>query len=189
MTPRPTPDFASLMARARSGCPDAAREVFQRFSPHIARVVRRQLHQRLRAVYDSDDFLQAVWASFFAVRPEEYTFSSPETLLAFLSQVAYNKVVEVFRNRVQTAKRAVAREVPLDDLSREQPVRQPTPSQEAIAKERWQQMLDGQSPLGRRALEMLRQGHTHEEVGRVLGLHPKAIQRLLRGLDEERNRP
>jgi RNA polymerase sigma factor (sigma-70 family) len=181
------PDFAALMERARTGSPEAAREVFDKYSPHIARVVRRWLHQRLRPVYDSDDFLQAVWASFFAVRPEDYLFDSPDSLIAFLSQVAYNKVVEVFRTRVQTAKRDMAREVPLDDLSREQPVRQPTPSQEAIANERWQQMVDGLQPQARRALEMLRQGHTYQEVAGVVGLHPKALQRLLHKLDGERN--
>jgi RNA polymerase sigma factor (sigma-70 family) len=187
MTTSPGHEFAALMERARHGSPEAAREVFDRYSPHIARVVRRTLHQRLRAAYDSDDFLQAVWASFFTMGPQDYTFESPEALVAFLSQVAYNKVVEVFRHRVQTQKRDVAREVPLDDLSREQPVRQPTPSQEAIANEAWQQLLDGLPPQGRRALELLRQGHTHQEVARLVRLHPKMIQRILHRLNGERS--
>jgi RNA polymerase sigma-70 factor (ECF subfamily) len=183
----PNKDFAALMERARSGCPVAAREVFDRFSEHIVRVVRRRLHRRLRPQYDSTDFLQTVWASFFALRPEQYIFETPESLVAFLSQMAYNKVVEVFRQRVQTAKRDLTREVALDDLSREQPIRQPTPSQMAIANERWEQILHGQPPRARRALELLRKGHTYEEVAGQVGLHPKAIQRLLHQLDEERD--
>ena len=57
-------EFAQLMQRVRAGDPRAAQEVFDRYSEPIRRVVRRYLHQRLRAQYDSIDILQTVWASF-----------------------------------------------------------------------------------------------------------------------------
>src|SRR5689334_10247248 len=93
-------EFARLMQRVRAGDPQATQEVFDRYSDAIRRVVRRYLHQRLRAQYDSIDILQTVWASFFQVPPERYTFETPEALLSFLSQMAYNKVVDVFRRRL-----------------------------------------------------------------------------------------
>ena len=48
------------MERVRSGSEEAAREMFDRYSGHIALVVRRRLDQRMRSQYDSLDFLQAV---------------------------------------------------------------------------------------------------------------------------------
>jgi RNA polymerase sigma-70 factor (ECF subfamily) len=179
--------FAQLMERVRSGCRAAAQELFDSFSGHILRVVRRKLHQRMRTQYDSVDFAQAVWASFFAVPPERFTFDNPDALAGFLAQVASNKVAEAYRRRVLTTKRDLNREVPLGREEIEKPAKtidsQPTPSQVAMANERWERLLEGQPPHYRRILEMLRQGHTYREVADRLGLHPKLIQRLIRKLE------
>jgi RNA polymerase sigma factor (sigma-70 family) len=185
--------FARLMERMRSGCPDAARELFDRYSPHIRKAVRRRLHQRLRTQYDSLDFTQAVWASFFAVPPDRHTFNTPDDLLGFLAQVASNKVTEVFRQRLQTDKYNLNREVPLGEDDRERPAEpragQPTPSQVAMANERWERLLAGQPDHFRRVLELRRQGHTHQEIARQLGVTTKVIQRLLRKLDPTAEHP
>ena len=179
-------EFAQLMERVRAGDPRAAQEVFDRYSEPIRRVVRRYLHQRLRTQYDSIDILQTVWASFFQVPPERYTFETPEALISFLSQLAYNKVVDVFRRRLMTGKHNVNRQVSLHEPARELdnilPVRQPTPSQLAIAEEHWERIIQGQPPRVRQVLEMLRVGHTQREVADRFGLHPKTIQRLLEKL-------
>src|SRR5579871_2901574 len=152
-------DFGSLMRRVREGCPEAAREVFDRFSPHVRRVVRRHLAQRLRRQYDSHDFLQAVWASFFTTPADRYAFDRPEDLVNFLARVATNKVVDAFRSRTATQKNDVGREEsarPMTDAA-DPPGREPTPSQLAIAEERWELLLRGQSPEYRRVLELFRQ--------------------------------
>src|SRR3954454_4204180 len=109
-TPGHAGEFAALMRRVRAGNPEAAREVFERYSGHVRRVVRRRLHQRLRAQYDSLDLLQAIWASFFHVPIERYTFAKPDDLIAFLSRLAYNKAVEVFRRHLRTGQRNLNRE-------------------------------------------------------------------------------
>lgn len=69
--------FASLMQRVREGSQDAAHELFQQYGPHILRIVRRKLHKTMRSKYDSSDFVQAVWASFFAIEPAQYHFEAP----------------------------------------------------------------------------------------------------------------
>ncbi|HZY85321.1 MAG TPA: sigma-70 family RNA polymerase sigma factor [Gemmataceae bacterium] len=179
-------EFAQLMQRVRAGDPRAAQEVFDRYSEPIRRVVRRYLHQRLRTQYDSIDILQTVWASFFQVPPEQYTFATPEDLIGFLSQMAHNKAVDVFRRRLQTDKNNLNRQVSFDepaaDLDRTLPVRQPTPSQLAIAEEHWERIIKGQPPRVRQVLEMLRMGHTQREAADRFGLHPKTIKRLLEKL-------
>jgi RNA polymerase sigma factor (sigma-70 family) len=186
----PTTEFEQLMRRVRSGCPRAAQEVFDLYSEHVRRVIRRRLHQRLRSQYDSVDFNQSVWASFFQISPEQYTFATPDDLIAFLSRLALNKVIDETRKRLQTHKHDVSREQSLDapppggpdEFPADPPGHLPTPSQLAIAEEHWVQMLQGQGPRNRRVLEMLRQGHTHREIAEQVGTHPKVIQRLLKKL-------
>jgi RNA polymerase sigma factor (sigma-70 family) len=182
----PVTEFEALMRRVREGDAQAAQEVFERYNHHVRLVVRRALHQRLRRQYDSTDFAQSVWASFFQEPPGRYTFTSPEALISFLSRVAYNKVVTAARHRIGAAKNDVRREQPLDTSSPEETGRMPdvagdtpTPSQEVMAEECWVQMVEGLPPSYRRALEMLRDGHSHREVAAVLGVHPKMLQRIL----------
>jgi RNA polymerase sigma-70 factor (ECF subfamily) len=185
----PAGEFEALMVRVRAGCPEAAREVFDRYSDQVRVVVRHRLPPPLRAQYDSVDFVQSVWASFFDEPARQYTFATPEALVKFLARVAHNKVVDQVRQRLGTQKRDLSRERSLDDagghrrpLADKLPVRGPTPSQVAIASELEEHLLAGQPPELRRALEMLRQGHDRREVAAVLGLHPKLLQRVLREL-------
>jgi RNA polymerase sigma factor (sigma-70 family) len=180
------------MERVRGGCPDAARELYDRYSDPVQRVVRRRLAQKLRREYDSTDFLQSVWASFFNVPVDRFTFANPQALVAFLSQVAYNKVADAARARVGTQKRTLSRETPLDSPGpcgraplAEVLATSATPSQYVMAEERWQKLLDAHPPGHRRVLELLRQGHSHVEITRLVGVHPKVIQRLVQQLRNE----
>ncbi|HXG11299.1 MAG TPA: sigma-70 family RNA polymerase sigma factor [Gemmataceae bacterium] len=178
-------DFASLMRRVQEGSPEAAREVCELYGPHIVRVIRRRLSRRLRSEFDSIDFTQAVWASFFALEPERQHFAGPRELMAFLAMVARNKVIEAYRHRVQSQRYGTRREYPLarsaeDDEQTEPPGRQPTPSQFAVAQEQWDRLQAGLPPPYRCILEMLRQGHTHGEIARALGLTEKTVQRVIR---------
>jgi RNA polymerase sigma factor (sigma-70 family) len=189
-------EFETLMARIRAGCPEAAQEVFERYNHHVQRVVRRTLGQRLRRQYDSADFAQSTWASFFLTAPEHYTFRTPEALVGFLARVAYNKVVEANRHRLDTAKHDLQRELSLHEVAAAEGERlpalvgrTPTPSQVAVAAESFEQLVDGQPPEFRRALEMLRQGHSQAEVAKVLGIHPKLLQRVLQKLRKRVNKP
>src|SRR5579872_56567 len=163
-------DFETLMRRAREGCPEATEKLFARYSDRIRQVIRMRLSRRLRREYDSQDFLQATWASFFlSPPPEGVTFDNPEELLTFLVTLAYNKVAQAYRDRYQVQKRDPTREErpiqgPIEDLPPDLAIRQPTPSQLAMAEEHWELLQRGQPPQVRRILEMLRAGHTHLEV-------------------------
>jgi RNA polymerase sigma-70 factor (ECF subfamily) len=191
-------EFELLIDRMRAGSEDAAQEIFDKYSDHILRIVRRRLHPRLRGQYDSVDFLQSVWASFFHTPTLNRQFHSPEELISFLARIAYTKVVMAYRRRLGTDKHGRHEELSLEILhsheGQESPVsktapRQPTPSQVAIAKESWEQILKGQPPHYRTALEMLRQGHSQREVADRLGMNPKSIQRLLRSLSLQGDLP
>ena len=181
----PEDEFRSLMTRVQTGCPDAARELFDRYGEHIRRIVRRKLHQGLRSQYDSIDFTQDVWASFFAGPQERRTFDTPESLVAFLSNMVFTKVARAYRRGFQTkkynlsGKQSLNADGPDGEPAPEPPLRGPTPSQVAIANEQWERMNDGQPDRFRLMLELLREGYNYQEVAERTGLHPKAIQRWL----------
>jgi RNA polymerase sigma factor (sigma-70 family) len=192
----PDPEFEDLLGRLRAGCPEAAHELLERYGGYLRAVIRRRLHRKLRSVYDSQDFVQSVWASFLHVPPDRYTFADADELVAFLARVAHNKLAEVFRQRFQTAKRNIGREValpgPADEEGRDPGPpnrRDPTPSQVAIAGEHWERLTRDQPPEVRQVLEMLRQGYGHREIAQRLRLHPKMIQRLVTKLSERISLP
>ena len=171
-------EFDRLMGGVRAGDQDAARALYARYGQHVLRVVRRKLAMRLRAQYDSEDFLQSVMASFFAI-PEGTTFDGPEQLIDFLATMAHNKVADAARRRLGTKKHNLNRETSLD--SGGPPVAAPgaTPSQEVIANERWEQLVQTTPPALREVLLLRREGLTYEEISARTGLHVKAIQRRL----------
>ena len=103
-------DFATLMEQARAGSQSALRDLVSKYGAHVLRVVRQKLNKALRPKFDSQDFVQAVWASFFAVLPDRYSFDRPEDLVALLTEMARNKVVDAVRQRLLTQKYNVSRE-------------------------------------------------------------------------------
>ena len=182
-------DFTALMERVRQGCPDAIRKMLDRYGGYIRQVVRQRLHQRMRTQFDSLDFQQDVWASFFGGDPNRYQFDCPQALVRYLSEMAHNKVVEMFRQQLLSPKRDLNRERSLDRLHFEEvapevAARYPSPSQVAMANERWQHLLAQQPPHYRRILELLRQGHTHAEIAQQLDLDPRTVRRFLNALKE-----
>jgi RNA polymerase sigma-70 factor (ECF subfamily) len=186
-------EFDELMRRVRDGCPQAAEELFNRYSDAVRRVVRRWLEERLRRQYDSADFVQSVWGSFFHVDLDTFNFHTPSELVAFLSRMAYNKVIDATRKRLGTRRRGNGQEQSLDapsDPDAHQPLGQMvpapthTPSQYAMADERWQQLIGSLPPGHRRILELLREGHDHVEIADRLGVDRKAVQRVVNRLRE-----
>jgi len=180
-------EFQELMQRLRQGSDGAARELLHRYGPHIKHVVRQRLHRKLRPKFDSMDFTQAVWASFFADQARLCSFDSPETLTKFLVALARNKVVEAVRQRVQSDKFSIARELPLEwgrpgNEAVLIPALQPTPSQFVMAEEEWDRLSEGQPPQKRQILNLLRQGYTHQEIADKIGVNEKTIRRLVRHL-------
>ena len=172
------------MERVRTSPEDAARELVDKYGDHILRVVRRKLHQKLRSKFDSHDFVQAVWASFFALPPDRVKFERPEDLAAFLMQLARNKVVDAVRQRLQTARYDVTREQPLDGSQApgggNLPGREPTASQVAMAREEWERHLREQPAQYRHVFLSLHRGRTAEEIARELNVSLRTVYRVLR---------
>ena len=57
--------FQDLLKKVGEGDHDATTTLVREYGSHILRAVRRRMSVRVRDRYDSEDFTQAVWASFF----------------------------------------------------------------------------------------------------------------------------
>lgn len=178
-------DIPKLLAAVRAGDPEASAEFYRRFGPFVRAAVRRQLHDGLRSRFDSIDFVQDVWASFLALPEDRYTFDSQGALVGFLTKVAYNKVIEVFRQRFGTQKHNVGRERPIAAHADGEPLSPAaTPSQWAVAGEQWERLL-AQVPPGHRAIvELLREGHGYEDIARITGVSLSTVNRVVRRLKD-----
>lgn len=183
----PQEEFRELMARVRAGSAEAMQTLFQRYARHLLRAIRRKLHQPLRSRFDSHDFIQDVWASFYTGDLQRLHFDTPEALGAFLGELARNKVIGAYRGHVQALKRQQTRERSLDDARAIDPSSLPgpqaTPSQTVMAEEQWDRLIEQQPPRYRAMLHLLRLGHTHREIADRLNTTTKTVQRLLRRID------
>ena len=88
--------FEEFVAQARRGDPNASSELLRAFEQDVRQMVRLRLPKTLRSRFDSMDFVQAVWASFFSDDGGPERFDSPQHLRAFLAGVV---LAEVARQR------------------------------------------------------------------------------------------
>ncbi len=183
--------FAQLMRGIQEGSEEARRELIDEYGSHILRIVRRRLHHQLRRQYDSIDFQQAVWGSFFHISRERLNFQSPKELSRYLATMTIHKLTDAFRNRLRTQKNNLNREKSFDDIEAKyarSDRRQATPSQFALADEVWQKMMTecdrAKDARFRQVFAMLRDGHSYAEISAQTGIHLKMIQRLVRKVRE-----
>src|SRR6516165_6225328 len=102
--------ISDFLQRIQSGDEGAARELLQRFEAEVRLVVRRQLPRLLRSRFDSIDFLQSVWGSFFhKIRTGPNDLNQEQSLITFLAWAARNKVIDEYR-RSATQKQDIRRE-------------------------------------------------------------------------------
>jgi RNA polymerase sigma factor (sigma-70 family) len=173
------PDFARLVEQAGVGAAGAFESLVTRYGHHVYRAVRRKLGQRLRSRFDSDDFVQAVWASFYENRARLLDFRSPEEMVRFLATVARNKVADAYR-RPDPAPASepgssgnAARREPLSQVHS----RLPTPSQVAMARERFNLLTPDEAT--RAILGLRATGATYAEISRELRISPRTVRRVI----------
>ena len=184
-------EFRVLLHDAMQGSVSASRVILEKYSAVVIAAVRRKLPSDLRTRFDSADFAQAVWASFFAAPATANDIATPEALVRWLSVMARNKVVDEFRRRFQLQKNNIDREMSLDgspSFAREVPQIAPSPSQIAVANEIWERMLEGRKPLEQMMLKLRRQGQTHDEIAETLGISERTVRRCMKRAFEEQAR-
>ena len=189
MTAQCDDHFRNLLRRMREGSEEAAWELVEHYGDAIRRAVRRALHERLRSQFDSLDFVQIVWKSFFRARDAMDRFNSPAELAAYLAAMARNKVGMEFRRRLLTEKYNVNRERSLDAEkamgTRGVTDRGPGPVDVAIARERWAGLMRSQPAHYRQIIQQRLQGHTCREIADSLHVAECTVRRFLKKLLHE----
>jgi RNA polymerase sigma factor (sigma-70 family) len=184
-----TPDgeagIADFLKRIQAGDDGAARELLQRFEAEVRLVVRRQLPRLLRSRFDSLDFLQSVWGSFFRrMRTSPTEFEDSRHLVAFLARAAKNKVIDEYR-RAASRKHDMHREEPLwgeGGHPREVADSNDSPSEVAEANEALGRMRELVPEEKRSILELKAEGYSSKDIGERLGISERTVQRVLEEL-------
>jgi len=180
------PSLVQLIEQFQQSSPDAAEELWRRYSPCIMRVVRRHLTRSLRRVSDTQDFVQAVWKTIFEHADRLAQFDSPDRLGAYLAQVAANKVVSA--SRAQGAQKRDDRRCeslgePLAD-SLVSP--DPSPSQHVMGRELYAEITGGLGTAHREIVDLRIDGNTCDQIAAQLGIHERTVRRVLDRLAEQR---
>ncbi len=177
-------NIQELLGRIRNGDDDAARELLTRYEPKIRLVVRRQLPRLLRSRFDSLDFLQSVWGSFFErIRTGPNDLHEEQNLITFLAWAARNKVIDEYR-RTGTQKQDIKREEPLE-IKRDNEVGVAggdTPSQVAQAHETYDRLRNLLPDDRRVIVELKAAGYSCREIGDRIGMSERTVQRVLEDL-------
>ena len=171
-------EIPDLIARAREGDEEAIRDLPRRSKRSCGSWCAGASRRSSRTWFDSMDFVQSVWQSFFSdLRNRPLEFENVHHLRAFLAGVVRNKV---YRGASQADQdREVrpgpggaalhpprrAREISASCVSPE-----PTPSQTVQASDRLAQLVAGCSPREVQVITLRHQGMTFEEIAARTGL-------------------
>lgn len=182
-------EFRRLMERVLLGDEAAASELLRIYGPAVQSAVRRNLNKQIRSKFDSIDFVQDVWKSFFANPPGQDAFLDPKRLVAFLTRMARNKVIDETRRRMAGQKFNVNREHSLDNSSvggpDQVPAKQPTPSEVCTGREEWDRLLAGQPAVYRHILMLLRDGKKPQEIADDLSISKRTVHRAIANLQSK----
>jgi RNA polymerase sigma-70 factor (ECF subfamily) len=177
--------FRNALEQVRAGSPEAVWSFIETYGPHIQRIVRRRLDQRMRSQFDSLDFVQMVWMSFFRNPGEIRSFQQPEDLVRFLAAVARRKVIDQYRRRVVASKCSVTREQSIQEVPEPRDGAEMTPSRIAIAREQWELLLRRQPARDRSIAQLRFGGATYTEISQQLGIHERTARRVIDRLTRE----
>lgn len=184
-------DFHNLLRRVSEGSEEAARELVERYEDELRRAVRRSMNRRLRPKFDSLDFVQQAWASFFRHPENALRFDRPEELVAFLMKMGTNKTVMEGRRRLMTEKHNVNREVSLE-RARKEVMNIPDGSPSAIdmvtGQELHEQLVSGVPDRHREIVRRRLEGHTNRETANWLGIAAVTVRRFWKKFVRQKER-
>ncbi|MCA9215698.1 MAG: sigma-70 family RNA polymerase sigma factor [Planctomycetales bacterium] len=180
-----------LIDRAQAGDRDAFDLLFQRYSDELYRFVNLRLDARIRSRVAASDIVQDTQLEAFR-RFVDYCQRKPMPFRVWLRKNAYERLLNVRRDHVQTAKRAIGREQPLLDessvlLAGKMSDSMTSPSErvskleyrEAIAIKIQSMSEDDRNVLLMRHVE----GMSHQDIANVLGIeHATSRKRYARAL-------
>lgn len=176
-----------LIQAARAGSLQALGELLTAYRPLLLLLARHKLHPSLQAKVGASDIVQDTFLEaqrdFGGFRGQTHA-----ELVTWLRHILAHNVSNLARQYLDTDKRQVGREVPLDvprpQGSRhwEPPAPGPTPSVMAMGQEQTQQVERALEQLPAHYRTILRQRHqegrSFAEIGETLGASAEAARKL-----------
>jgi len=178
-------DLATTWQEAQKGNQIAWDILFKECYPKVRRVVRRKLNRSMRSLYDSTDFANDAMERL-ATNPDLLQFPSLNSLIAFLAQVAEQKVIDEYR-RQHTLKHAIDRERPMaayDAGPYQLPSDEPSASQLAQANEFHERLLARPDDTERVIIDLKQQGYSTADIAEQTGWNIRKVQRFLEKLHD-----
>ncbi|MCR9198015.1 MAG: sigma-70 family RNA polymerase sigma factor [Planctomycetaceae bacterium] len=172
-------EFAQLIARTKTGDQDAAASLIAEYEPEIRRAARLRLTDPdMRRLVDSMDIAQSVFGRFFRqVNEGETQLERPEQLLALLTRITRNRIID--EHRRQTAqKRGGKNDVADLDLALLTQAG-PGPKTTAVARELLEHARSRLSAEELTLMQRRSEGESWEEISRDTGQKPDAVRKRL----------
>jgi len=178
-------DLVLTLREAQKGDQSAWEALFKECYPKVRRVVRRRLNRSMRSLYDSTDFANDAMENL-AANLDQLEFPSVDSLIAFLAQVAEQKVIDEYR-RQHTRKRDVTRERPIfgngvDGAPVQLSSDEPSASQLAQANEVHERLMARPDETERAIIELKQQGYSSSDIAEKTGWNIRKVQRFLKDL-------
>lgn len=183
--------FAVLMDALMSGSEDAAWRIAELYTPHLLRAVRRSLPQAIRSKVDSVDIVNTLWASLLTKRRRLNGIREPAQLVALLTVVARNRVVDEHRKYTEVEARDIRREVgPYDETpakrgdkltpAMRRRSRDTTPSEVAMVREKWNLFNETLSVRDRAVIKGRVSGLSYDQIAAAIdGVSSRTARRIV----------
>lgn len=169
--------LTELVGRLRAGDDSAAEQIVLEYEPQIRRLIRLRLtDHRLRRVVDSGDICQSVFGNFFArAFMGQFDLSQPAKLMALLSTMARNKLIE--RYRKEEVRKPPGAQVQYSELASDAVSRDPTPSTDLSLAELQQRVESCMSEKERKIATQRKLGVSWATIGESFGESKEAVRK------------
>lgn len=193
----PDAETEGLLSRAADGDAVAVNDLLGRHRGRLEQMVAVRMDQRLARRVDPSDVVQETMAEASRKLPD-YLRARPIAFYPWLRQIAWNRLVDLYRFHIETAKRSVRREAASNigfsnesvvALARRLVATGTSPSRVVLKKELRDRVRTalGQIPENYREVLVLRhlEQLSIEEIAEIVGIAEGTVKsRLFRGMEQ-----
>jgi RNA polymerase sigma-70 factor (ECF subfamily) len=176
---------ADLLARLEHGDPQAASELFHRYTERLIALAQSRMSAQLAQRIDPEDVVQSAYRSFFAAaRAGRFDLQHGGDLWQLLVVITLHKLRRQVR-RNSAGKRSVEREVSFEagrlhsEVAHAALASEPSPIEAVALTEELERLMRDLGPVHRRMLELRLQGYHLDEIAAETQSSERTVRRTL----------